>query len=153
MKRSSGGFTLVEVAVAIAILGAGLATLITLQTRMTDNFLRERSLFRATLAAQYLIGYIEIEPAPPEVGANTGDLIEALQKDGYFDDMNDAQKVQEEMQGWLVEQRVTSVDYQDFSDILRRVELSVRWSDSPRDQVSLVLFMITPPKQQPGASP
>lgn len=153
MRARAAGFTLVEVAVAIAILGAGLATLISLQTRMTDNFVRERSLFRATLFAQYLIGFLEIEPEPPEAGTNTGELNDALQKNGFFDELNNAAEVQEQIHGWTVEQRVTSVDYADFTDILRRVELTVHWDSSPRDQVSLVLFLKTPVKQNTGNTP
>ncbi|MFN8389566.1 MAG: prepilin-type N-terminal cleavage/methylation domain-containing protein [Bdellovibrionota bacterium] len=145
--RGPSGFTLIEVAVAIAILGAGFATLISFQTRLMDNYVHERNLFRATLAAQYLMAFLEVDNDPPEVGDTDGALEEALRKRGYFDgeQLDDTAK---QFDGWKLEQHVTSVDYAEFQDILRRIELKVSWDKSERDSVSLVLFMNTPSTDQ-----
>ncbi len=145
----NSGFTLIEVAISIAILGVGLATLIGLQTRMMDNFSRERDLFQATLAAQFLIGLIEIEPDPPEPGDSEGDLSETLRKEGYFDELGENQAhFESRFAGWKLENHVTSVDYGEFQDILRRVELVIRWGERDREKLSLVLFSNTPQKRE-----
>lgn len=140
--RRSAGFTLIEVAVAIAILGAGLATLVTLQTRLTDTFLRERNLFRATLAAQYLITFLEIENDPPEPGTSDGLLADALREKGYFDGDSLASP-EERFADWRYVQDVESVDYAEFTDILRRIRLTIIWGEGSAEQHSLVLFMNT----------
>ncbi|MBP9838973.1 MAG: prepilin-type N-terminal cleavage/methylation domain-containing protein, partial [Proteobacteria bacterium] len=100
-KKNSRGFTLIEVAIAIAIFGIALSSLIALQTRLVDNFIRERKLLRATLAAQYLMTFIEIESDPPGPQDNTTDLISELKKRGYFDD-NIFDKLEEQYKGWKV---------------------------------------------------
>lgn len=142
--RSAAGFTLVEVAVAVAILGLGLATLVSFQTRLLDTYVQEKSLLKATLAAQYMMSFVEIEKEPPEPGEQETDLLGALREKGYFDDVPESGTALEtEFRNWKLVTKVTSVDYAEFLDILRRVELSVIWGEGSTERVSLILFLNT----------
>jgi prepilin-type N-terminal cleavage/methylation domain-containing protein len=147
LGQTPGGFTLIEVAIAVAILGAALATLIGYQTRLMDTYAHERNLFRATLAAQYLMTFIEVEQDPPDPGDTESSLEDALQEKGYFDGL-ETDQFADTYKDWKLTQRVTSVNYAEFEDILRRVELNISWDSGQQDNFSLVLFMNTPTTEQ-----
>ena len=132
---------------AVAILGVALTTLIGLQTRLMGTLLQERNIFRATLAAQYLVTFYEIENEPPEPGTTDGSLVEALRDRGYFDGET-LEGLEEQFRDWTLTQEVTSVDYAEFEDILRRIELRVRWGEGSAEQHSVVLFLNTNKIQQ-----
>ncbi len=51
----SAGFTLVEIAVAVAILGLALTTLIGLHTRMLDTYYNEKNRTKSAFLAQYVM--------------------------------------------------------------------------------------------------
>ena len=150
MKERQEGFTLVEVAVAIVVLALALTTLIGYQTRLMDTYVNERNRFRATLAAQYLVTFLEIETDPPDPGDTSSELVDALRERGYFSGDTLDTKLQDSMRDWKYTQHVSSVDYAEFQDILRRVELEVEWGPASTDRVSLVLFLNTPTTEQGG---
>lgn len=136
-------FTLVEIMAAISILGIGLASLIALQTRLVDNFLRERQLLRAALAAQYIMTFAEIEEEPPSTGSSEADLNDSLRALGYFEGEG-VSALERQYEGWLLTKNVTSVDYPGLKeDIMRRIDLSVSWSEKSSDRYSLIYFVNT----------
>lgn len=141
-----GGFTLVEISAAVAILGAALTTIITLQTRLVDTFVHERNLLRATLYAQYLMTFVEISPSPPDPSVDTQPLDDALRERGYFDGLETAGtesslSERRAIDGWEVETRVTPIPFFDFEDVARRVDLTVRWGKGDDEQTSLMLYV------------
>ena len=146
--KSDDGFTLVEVAIAIVILALALTTLIGYQTRLMDTYVNERNGFRATLAAQYLVTFLEIENEPPDPGDTKTELVDALRDKGYFAADSLDTKLQDSMRDWKYIQHVSSVDYGEFQDILRRVEIEVEWGPGSNERVSLVLFLNTPTTEQ-----
>lgn len=137
--RSNAGFTLVEIAVSIAILGVALATIIGLQTNVMDAQQEENYLFRASLYAQYLMTITETARTLPPEGTEEGDLEEVLKQFGYFDtdDINDEE---EDLNGWTYTRVITPVSVPPYDDALMRVDLTVRFSDYDRAAVTLVYF-------------
>lgn len=75
MIRREAGFTLLEVLVAVAVLGLALVSLLGLHVRNLALVERDQRVSEATLLARTLMTEVEIEPLP-EVGATSGDFEE-----------------------------------------------------------------------------
>ena len=140
LNISAAGFTLTEVAIAVALFGLALSTLVTLQSRIIDNYYREQNLIQATLYAQYLMAKIEAAAEPPEATGTSGDLYEALREEGYFDDAF-LEDEEDSLDGWTYEQNVTEIGVPPFDDVMRRIDLSIRWGEGEKDQYTLVYFV------------
>lgn len=139
-KTLTRAFTLVEVAVAIAILGLALTSLVTLQTRQLQSHFHEKKLMKAALYAQYLMAIVETKENPPEIGETSGDLRDALNTAGYFDD--DRMKEEEkELDGWSYQQRVSEFQLPSVTvpieDIARTIQIEVSWGRSAGDRFAL----------------
>ncbi len=68
-----GGFTLLEVMIAIAVLGIALAGLLGLQNQSLQTVLRGQETTQATMLAEALMTYAELEQFP-ELGVTRGDF-------------------------------------------------------------------------------
>ena len=137
-RRSTAGFTLIEVTVAIAILALSLTTLIVLHTRYTKAYLADVSLMRAALIAREVMTAMELEKEAPEEGVKNGRVTDLL-LDIPEDTSGSSRK--KELSSWHYVRRVTNIDVQDVKDALRRVDLTIQWGDSPSDSYSVVYFM------------
>ncbi len=140
--KNSAGFTLIEIAVAVAILGIALTTLVGLQTRMLDIYFNERNRFDASLYGQYLMVILETKSEPPPVASREGDLRDALEQAGFFEseDLDDFLSLRGE---WQYREEVTSVDLPLINDAMRRVDLIISWGDieNEDERYSLVNFI------------
>ena len=144
-NNKAAGFTLVEVAVAVAILGVGLVTLIGLHTRMLDTYFNERNRFQASLFAQYLMTQVEVLREAPEPGVETDGLISALEEAGYFDE-DSFEKPDEQLQTWQFRREVSPIGLplateELAEDALRRIDITIEWGPSEDEQYTLVHFM------------
>ncbi|MCC6952603.1 MAG: prepilin-type N-terminal cleavage/methylation domain-containing protein [Deltaproteobacteria bacterium] len=137
------GFTLIEVLMAVSLLGLGLTTLIGVQTGFANQYLRERDLTRAALYAQYLISGIEGDGKVPSEGEKDSDLESALRDAGYFEGLDnaDGEKLRESMATWKVLIRTEKIDLPPMEDALRRIEVLINWGESELDNYSVVYFM------------
>lgn len=142
LPKTDRGFTLIEVAVAVALLGVSLTSLLGAQSGYLRSYTFERNLTRATLYGQYLMALVEAETTPPELGRITGDLVDTLREAGYFDE-DFWEDPDEALTGWSFEQSITSIDLPLQEDALRRVDLHIRWGGSGEEQFSLVYFRTT----------
>jgi general secretion pathway protein I len=75
MRRTdrAGGFTLLEVLVAVAVLGLALVSLLGLHVRNIDLIARDQRVTEATLLARALMTEVEAGPFP-DLGAESGDF-------------------------------------------------------------------------------
>lgn len=75
MRRAEGprGFTLLEVLVAVAVLGLALVSLLGLHVRNIDLIARDQRVTEATLLARALMSEVEAGPFP-DLGAEDGDF-------------------------------------------------------------------------------
>jgi prepilin-type N-terminal cleavage/methylation domain-containing protein len=143
LKKNEAGFTLIEIAVAVAILGIALTTLVGLQTRMLDIYFNERNRFDASLYGQYLMVALETKSTPPSVSTREGDLRDALEKAGFFD--NDGFDEPLTLRGaWQYREEVSSVDLPLISDAMRRVDLTISWGDLENEDESYSLVHFIP---------
>lgn len=152
--RSERGFTLAEVAIAVALLGIGLTTLVTVQTRSLRTHMHEETLFHASLYAQYIMAFEEGKKNPPAVGSTGGDLADLLGELGYFQKLGDEKRLlQESLAGWRYRKTVTQRDFAQFEDVMREIELTVSWGDAGNENLRLVYAVpggSGAPQQSPG---
>lgn len=143
IKANNQGFTIVEIAVAVAILGVALTTLIGMQTRMLDTYLNEKSRTRAAFYGQYIMSIVEVDPEVPEPGTDSGTLRSKLEEIGYFDDNKQGIKP-EEVKGWNYVLETTSEAFQVIEDAYRRVDLTIEWGESEEETFKLVYYVKSP---------
>jgi len=74
-RRAARGFTLLEVLVAVAILGVALVTLLGLHVDNLARLARDQRVSEAALLAQGLMAEVEAGPVP-ELGVERGDFEE-----------------------------------------------------------------------------
>ncbi len=149
-SRSKGsperGFTLLEIAVSIVIIGIAFSSLVTLQSYYVKTYVRERNTVKAALAAQYVLSMIELEAEPPDLGAKGGDLVEVLNNYEYFaEDLEDTEK--DAFADWTYTQEVTNVEIplgtEKEQDALRRIDFTVTWGIASAERYALTFFMKT----------
>jgi prepilin-type N-terminal cleavage/methylation domain-containing protein len=146
LKNNNAGFTLVEIAVAVAILGLSLGALISLQSRIIDSYIRERQITRAILYGQYLMTMLEVDSKAPTVGNDRKDLESVLKDVGYFQDDLTKEEIPG-IAGWQYIVEVASVDVAPLEDVLRRIDLSIAWGEGASEKVSMVYFAKPEQKQ------
>jgi len=71
--ESTRGFTLLEVLVAVAVLGLGLVSLLGLHVRNIDLIARDQRVTEATMLARGLMAQVDAEPFP-SLGLTDGDF-------------------------------------------------------------------------------
>ena len=136
---------------AVALLGLAFSSLLTLQTFYLRSYVREKNRVQASLAAQYMMTMIEIESTPPDLETKSGSLADALSDYGYFDDET-SKKEKATFANWDYERGVTKVEIpiptgkDEDQDLLRRVDLTIRWGSGADDKYSILYFMKTKPE-------
>lgn len=146
LDNSEQGFTLIEIAVSVAILGVALVSLIGLHTRMIDTYINEQNRFQAALALQYVASMLETEADPPELGFASDALTAHLEELGFFDADSSEQRQMFSFEGWQFEQLVESiglpVDREELSeDAIRKISLRTFWGPGEEQQFRLVYFV------------
>lgn len=154
MKRSAGaaaaGFTLIEITIAILVLASGLVILLGLQSSSIQRAVRDRDKLQAMLLARQILAAIEISREALPLQDKTApahdllaDLMPGLPRDLRLDDNLDKFMTRLRIQNWDLPQiNQNSLN----QDLVRRIDLTVYWSDSPLDAVNIVYFM----PEEPG---
>ncbi len=144
-NKKNNGFTLIEIAIAITILGLAMTTIIGLQTRYVNNYMVERDRTKAALIAQYIMTSIEVEKEPPEKGEKKESLNSVLKKIHYFENLDSKDKKQEKkyLRNWTLTKKVTSIDIHLIKDVLRRVDLKIKWGKSEDSSFTLTYYIKT----------
>lgn len=138
------GFTLIEVALSVAILGIGLVTLIGLQTRHMANYARERDLSRAAMLAQYILSATEADADFPEEGVRAGSLAGELKRLGYFSSDEETASTEPLLRDWVLNESVSNLSIGQLDKALQRIDLTITWGDGPSQQYHVVYFMKGP---------
>ena len=146
---AESGFTLVEIAVSVAILGVALVSLIGLQSSMMQTYVNEQNRFQAALSLQYVASLLETEPQPPEIGYKSEDFEKTLDELGFFDSDQATQKSLFRFEGWEFEQNVEGIglptDREELAeDAIRKISLRVVWGPTEDEQFTLVYFVASP---------
>ena len=137
--RSARGFTLLEIAVAVTLIGFFLTTLLSLQTQYLEMHYQEDHRTRAAMYAEYLMTTIDAKSSSPPIGSEEGDLVDELRDAGYFQE-SDIKNPERELKGWRYKREVVQVPVPPLEDALRRIDLSVSWGESAAESFSVVYF-------------
>lgn len=152
--KLEAGFTLIEIAVAVTILGLGLTTLVALQTRALNGYIQDKMRTKVALAASYLMTVWEARNEFQNLGERTGELEQALQQVGFRESEPTENK---EFQGWKYKRVIGPVDVSRLplggidpnllKPFFRKIDLEVASDDprSPRINLTYVIRVATPP--------
>jgi prepilin-type N-terminal cleavage/methylation domain-containing protein len=135
------GFTLIEVALAVAVLGVALTTLIAMQSGYIRSYQHERNLVRAALIGQFLLSVWEADDDIPAPGRSDRPLLPVLRRLGYFAENDRVQSMEQDYADWILVRNVSRVGIPPVEDVLRRIQLELSWGQGPGDRFSLVYFM------------
>lgn len=150
MNRNKG-FTLIEVAIAIAILGVALTTLVSLQAGYLRNLTNDRNLVRAALIGQYLLAVVEADDNFPNPGVSEKELLPTLEKTGYFDDNEEVAAGKQGFEGWRLRREITNIGIPPLESALRRIVIEIIWGDTQSESFTLTYFIKSP--DLPSADP
>ena len=89
-ERAARGFTLLEVLVAVAVLGLALVSLLALHVRNIDLIARDQRVTEATMLARGLMAEVDAGPFP-DLGVTDGDF--ELDYPGRYPDLRWEQEV------------------------------------------------------------
>ncbi len=138
LRRCVRGFTLLEVMVAIAILGIALLGLLGLQHQSMQSVIRAQQSTRASMLAQAVMTEAELERYP-DLGRTNGDFESSFP--GEFQDFR-----------WQREVAASGM----FPDV-RKVKVVIRYGPRLAQSFALVEFLHSPtppdPNELPGQTP
>jgi general secretion pathway protein I len=134
LHQRARGFTLLEVMVAIAILGIALMGLLGLQHQSMQSVIRAQQSTRASMLAQAVMTEAELERYP-DLGRTSGDFESSFP--GEFQDFRWQRQVAESGT---------------FPDV-RKVEVVIRYGPKLEQSFALVEFLHSPVPIDPNAPP
>ncbi len=145
-SSSQSGFTLVEIAFAVAILALALTTIVAIQSNVTTVTIADRNRFQAALFAQYLLTVSDLQDQKPEPGSKSGNLADALREAGWSEEDGAASLAP--YAGWTTETNVQSMSILEVADALRRIDLTVSWAADQASQFRVTYFISGVPKPE-----
>ena len=149
--RRTNGFTLIEVAISIAILGVALATLVSLQSGYLRSAANDKNLVKASLVGQYMLAIVEADDNFPNPGKSEKELLPVLEKLGYFEDYPEADKLRRDFEGWRLRREITNIGMPPIESALRKIVLEIIWGDAQNESYTLTYFIKSP--DLPAADP
>ena len=150
MKRkvASAGFTILEITFAILILAGSLTVLLGLQTSSVQRTMRDRNKQQAMLMARQILAAVESSREPPEIGSTSGSAREVLEKalgdrDSKTIEESSADSYSAELavEKW----QIPTVE----ADVIRRLRLTLSWSENPLDSLSVYYFFAPELDEEP----
>lgn len=161
MRPCNRGFTLIEVALAITILGIGLVTITTLSTRLVDDTFYEVQRAKGTILALYLMETQNNTPTDDinsdegaEIKNESGQLVSKLDAIGFFAGLDKKEDFPYLDQSWTYELTYEPMSLPFTETPFEIFSASVRWGPNEYDLVRLQSILKGKPKKnlpnQPG---
>lgn len=144
-RVKSRGFTLIEVIVALMILGGSLIVLLGLQTSIIDRTIRDEKMQQALLLARRLFTDLETSKVPPENMQTEGTFGEVYDQVAY-PGANAPEIAPEINQEFRANLTISSWGIPGVADdVMRKIELTIYWGRSNLDSITTTYF--SPAKQ------
>ena len=138
-RGSVRGFTLIEVALALMILGGSLVILLGLQSSIIQRTIRDTKKQRAMLLAREVLATIESDPTPPVPQSTDGSVADVL--DAIQTTPDPSRRENPEDREFIAKLDVTLVGIPNVApDAMRKVVLTISWGPTDQDQFTTVYF-------------
>ena len=140
--KSNKAFTLVEIAIAVTLLGLGLTTIVSLQNSATEAVLNEKNRLQAALYGDYLLTMIKVSKSIPNIGEERLDISNELERTGFFALENNPNKLRENLANWQYVRRVSPVPFPipELQNSLIKLEINLSWGDRDDQNINLIYF-------------
>ena len=133
------GFTLIEVALAVIILGGSLIVLLGLQSSIIERTIRDTKKQRAMLLAREILSAIESNPTPPVPQSTDGSVRDVL--DVLLATPDTDRRQNPEDAEFVARMEVSIVGIPNVApDAMRKIVLTLSWGKSDLDQLTTVYF-------------
>ena len=134
-----GGFTLIEVVIALVILGGSLVVLLGLQSSIIERTIRDSKKQRAMLLARQILSAIEVAQTPPVPQSTDGSFKDVLNSVLTSNETNREESPEDAE--YHAQLEVESVGIPKLApDAIRKITVTISWSPSPLDQLTAVFF-------------
>lgn len=133
------GFTLIEVVLAILILGAALSVLIGMQSSVLSQTLRDRNEQQAMLFARRILSSLEVTEETIKVGEQQTSAKKMLEDFNLLNEDEDDLVRLDSLQATLQVSfsGIPNVD----EEAMKRILLRVSWSPAPEDSFEVVYYI------------
>ena len=138
------GFTLIEVTLAVLLVGVAFSILLSLQSAVVDQSVRDRNRERALLAGRQILSQLEASDPPENDYQEEGALTAVMQKvcgDTALKGLPLNEYAQYTATLSLAAWQVPNLR----ENALRKLQLTIRWSSSPLDVVQITFLVPGPP--------
>lgn len=140
-NRRQYGFTLIEITVAILVLAGSLVVLLGLQSSSLQRTIRDGNMERAMLGARSIMSALESSDVELEVGDREGTVAELVEGFVQLDaDDRAAMDSQTDLQARM-QVEFWPLPGIDNEQVLQKITLTVSWSESPLDRVTVVYML------------
>ena len=142
LRSRESGFTLIEVTMAILILAGSLTIMIGLQAAIIERTVHDNNEKQAVMLARQILAVIEAEEGKgnPLSIQDTTDSVENLIESilGVDYELPERERFENFQSRLLVQYAgIPNVG----EEALKRIDVSVNWSEAPQDQVEVTLFI------------
>jgi type II secretory pathway pseudopilin PulG len=142
-KKTEGGFTFIELILALALLAASMTVFIGLQAAAVQRTIRDRNVQQAMLAARRIMAAIDTNPTILEQGNIPPSLLPNLFSQlGFRVSGNvEEQELLSSLQGELIIENWPLPVPNAEESPLRRLTVRIAWSPDPVDRFELVYYI------------
>jgi type II secretory pathway pseudopilin PulG len=143
LRKTEGGFTFIELILALALLAASMTVFIGLQAAAVQRTIRDRNVQQAMLAARRIMAAIDTNPTILEQGNIAPSPLPNLFSQLGFRVSGDAteQEVLSYLQGELIIENWALPVPNIEENPLRKLTLRIAWSPDPVDRFELVYYI------------
>lgn len=149
-RSNQGGFTFIEVVIALALFAAGAALIVGLESSAINRTLRDRNAQQAMLAARRIMALIETAGPKLEIGDQEDQPVdEILQTLGAPNVPSDDAEKSSPLDGFRASLLFKDWDLP-FENVqnpaMKKISLIVAWGDAPGERLSIDYLYPLPPQ-------
>lgn len=145
--KRRGGFTLIEITIAVVILASALVILLGLQTSAIDRTIRDQNSQQAMLVSRRILSAVEAKKDELDVGEIAGNIEEVLNQLNAQDGEDVAEReALLNIENYQVRLEIELSSLPELDEQMKRILLTLSWGDPPFEslQESYQVVYFTP---------